>query len=318
MATEGGRKALVLPTTFVLLWTSGYLVGTIGTRNAPPLTLTVWRFAVAAVVLTAIAVATRAPWPRGWRAWGHLAVTGALLQGMQFVGVYLGLSLGVSAGLSALVTSVSPLVVAIAAIPLFGERLSGLAWAGSGLGVAGVVLAAGSRLDGGTSATGLALTLLGLAGFAAGTLYQKRYGVAMDLRTGGAVQLGVAGVLVAPVAAMHGGLALPLTTGAVGSVAWLALANSIGGFSLLFVLLRRRRGGAATSLLYLVPPVTAVVAVPMLHQPLQPMTIAGLLLTGAGVVIVHRAESARSAPIDQDASDPSRRAALAGSARTGQ
>lgn len=71
-----------------------------------------------------------------------------------------------------------------------------------------------------------------------------------------------------------------------GSLAWLAVVNSIGALVLLFVLLRRGTGGAATSLLYLVPPVTAVLAVPILGQGITASVIAGMAVSGAGVLLV--------------------------------
>ncbi|QYN35024.1 DMT family transporter [Pseudonocardia sp. DSM 110487] len=58
---------------------------------------------------------------------------------------------------------------------------------------------------------------------------------------------------------------------------------------LLFVLLRRGTAAAVSGLLYLVPPVTAVLAVPVLGQPLEPQTLAGLAITLAGVAVVQRA-----------------------------
>ncbi len=222
---------LVIPVLFVAVWSSGYLVGDLGTRAASPLTLLFWRFAVATVVLVAVALATRAPWPRGLRIWVHLAVIGTLLRTIQFAGVYLGLSMGVSAGLAALVVSASPLVIAVIAVPLFGERLSRRQGMGLALGLTGVGLAVIAGLRGAQIAA-LALTVAGLAGFVAGTLYQKHVGQAIDLRSGGSIQLIGATLTIAPLAALHGGLALPLTGAALGSVAWLAVVNSIGGFTL--------------------------------------------------------------------------------------
>ena len=42
---------------FVLLWSSGFLAGSLATRAAPPFALTVWRFLLAAVLLAGVAVA---------------------------------------------------------------------------------------------------------------------------------------------------------------------------------------------------------------------------------------------------------------------
>jgi len=102
---RGAGGVLWIPVVFVAFWSSGYLVGDIGTRAAPPLALLFWRFAVALAVVTVIAFATTAPWPRGWRAWAHLAVVGVLLQTTQFAGVYFALARGTSTGLAALLVS---------------------------------------------------------------------------------------------------------------------------------------------------------------------------------------------------------------------
>jgi drug/metabolite transporter (DMT)-like permease len=235
----------------------------------------------------------------GRRAWGRLLVTGVLLQTTQFGGLYLGLAHGVPAGLAALVISASPLAVAALGVPLFGERLRGRQWLGLGLGLAGVGSAVASELSGSMATAGALAVVLGLGGFTAGTLWQKGVGAGMDLRTGTAVQLLGATVTTAPLTALHGGFAVPLTAAAVAPILWLAVVCSVGAFVLLFVLLRRGTGGAATSYLFLVPPLTSLLAVPLLGQPLSPGAIAGIAIAALGVALVTRTSGptpARPAP----------------------
>jgi drug/metabolite transporter (DMT)-like permease len=148
-----------------------------------------------------------------------------------------------------------------------------------------VVISLSDRLNGGGSLAGYALTGLALLGFAAGTLYQKRFGGSVDLRTGTTVQLVAGMITTLPLAAVHGGVLLPMTTPAIGSTVWLALVNSIGGFTMLFLLLRRRSGGAATSVLYLVPPVTALLAPVVLDQTTSVTVFIGMAVSGAGVLM---------------------------------
>ena len=275
---------------FVLLWSSGYLAGGLGTRDVPALSLTTWRFFLAGVLLGAVAVVTGARWPRGRREWRDLVVAGVLLQAVQFGAGYTAIGLGVPAGLAALVLCLSPVVVALLGGPLLGERLGPLGWLGSAVAVAGALVAGLDHLDDGGSAAGLALLGLGLAGFAAGTIHQKRVGAVMDLRTGSAVQVLVGAVVLAPLAVLtDGGLALPHTATGAGALAWLTVVNSGMGVVLLFVLLRRGSAAAVSGLLYLVPPVTAVLAVPLLGQPLDRQTQAGLAVTLAGVVLLQYA-----------------------------
>ncbi|WP_395105332.1 DMT family transporter [Actinomadura sp. SCN-SB] len=283
----GGRfTAAALPVVFVPIWSSGYLAGTIGARSGASLALVAWRFLVALVVLGVVAVVTRAPWPVGFRVYGHLLATGVLLQTVQLGGVFFGLGQGVPAGLSSLILSACPLIVAAVAVPMFSERLTRRQWAGLGLGLAGVAVSVSENLSGGAHLVGYAYTGLALAGLAAGTLYQKRFGRTVDLRTGTTIQLLGATLTTFPLAMLYGGLHIPLTAQALGSLAWLAVVNSIGALLLLFVLLRRGTGGAATSLLYLVPPVTAVLAVPILGQDLTASVILGMAISGIGVLLV--------------------------------
>ncbi|GAA3076617.1 DMT family transporter [Pseudonocardia yunnanensis] len=287
-------KALLLAALpgalFIAIWSSGYLVGKIGMREMSPLTLLWWRFLVAAVVMGAVAIATRAPWPRRPMAWIHLTVTGFVLHAVQFGGIYIGLGLGVSAGLASLIASAGPLVIAAIAVPAFGELLRKRQWAGLVLGLLGVAAAVGSELGGGVSVAGLFALLVSLAAFAGGTLYQKRFGAVMDLRSGLTVQLLVATAAITPLALGHGGLSIPVTFAAIWPIVWASLVSSIGGLVLLFVLLRRRGGGAATSYLFLVPPVTALAAIPLLGQPLEAGAMIGTVLAAIGVALVTRSE----------------------------
>jgi drug/metabolite transporter (DMT)-like permease len=280
----------VLGPLFVLLWSSGYLAGGLGTRDVPGLSLTTWRLVLAGALLVVVASATGARWPRSRREWRDLVVGGLLLQAVQFGAGYTAIGLGVPAGLAALVLCLSPVLVAVLGGPLLGERLGPLGWVGTAVAVAGALVAGLDHLDDGGSAAGLALLGLGLIGLAAGTVHQKRVGAVMDLRTGTAVQALVGAVVLAPLAVLvDGGVFLPHTATGAGALAWLVVVNSGAGFLLLFVLLRRGTAAAVSGLLYLVPPVTAVLAVPILAQPLESQTLAGLAVTLVGVALVQHA-----------------------------
>lgn len=295
---------LALPATFILIWSSGYLVGTIGVHAGTPLALIAWRFLIALTVITTISLTTHAPWPRTPRTYLHLLITGALLQTVQLGGVYLGLGAGVPAGLSSVILGTSPLLVAAAGAPLLGEKLHPRQWIGLITGLAGVIISLSPTLTSGPHhLTGYLYTAIALIGFAAGTLYQKRLGHTADLRTGTTIQLTGATITSFPLAAAHGGLHLPLTPAALGSLAWLGTINSIGAFIVLFTLLRTRTSGAATSLLYLVPPVTAILAVPLLHQPLTTAVIIGMIVSGIGVTLATRVNPPATTHPTRDTSD---------------
>lgn len=296
---------LALPTAFILIWSSGYLVGTIGVHTGSPLALIAWRFLIALTVITTISLATRAPWPTRPRTYLHLLITGALLQTVQLGCVYLGLAAGVPAALASVILGASPLLAAAAGAPLLREHLNPRQWTGLVIGLAGVIISLSPKLTSGHQhLIGYLYTGIALIGFAAGTLYQKRFGHTVDLRTGTTIQLAGATITSFPLAALHGGLHLPLTPTAIGSLAWLGTINSIGAFIILFTLLRTRTSGAATSLLYLVPPVTALLAVPLLHQPLTIAVLIGMLVSGIGVTLTQRRATTHPTRDTSDCSPP--------------
>jgi drug/metabolite transporter (DMT)-like permease len=282
-ATTRVVKAVMVP-----LWSSGFIVGTLATRHAEALAVTAWRLLAATLLMGAIAVGTRAPWPRRPRDIAVTAVAGFGLQAVQFAGVYLALQQGVPAGLAALLAGTSPVVVAVLAMPLLHERLTRTQWIGAGIGVAGVGLAVTEQLGGTVTVGGFAFAVLGLAGLVGGTLAQRAFGAKVDLRAANTIQLGVGAVVMVPLAALTQGLDIPTTWPTLGPIIWLVAANSILAVLLFFWLLARQKSGEATSFLYLVPAVTALAAVPILGQSLGIGVIAGLVLSYIGVQLVNR------------------------------
>ena len=81
----------------------------------------------------------------------------------------------------------------------------------------------------------------------------------------------------------------------VGALVWLVVVLSLGAILLLMVLLRRGTASSVSSLLYLVPPVTALLAVPLLHQRMSPSLLVGMAVSGVGVVLATR----RQGPIER-------------------
>ncbi|MEY4725217.1 MAG: hypothetical protein RL043_1366, partial [Pseudomonadota bacterium] len=61
---------------------------------------------------------------------------------------------------------------------------------------------------------------------------------------------------------------------------------SIGAISLLFIMIREGAATKVTSLLYLTPPTTAVMAYFLFDEPMTSLTMAGIVITMAGVWLV--------------------------------
>jgi len=148
-------------------------------------------------------------------------------------------------------------------------------------GVALVVMNKISFASGGWE--GYAITFLALGAFVAGTLYQKKFCGAIDLRTGNLVQFAVAGVALFIPALRFEGLQVEWSEALIVSSAWLALVNSIAAVSLLYFLLRQGEASRVATLFYLVPPITATMAFAVFHETLSPIAVVGFGLAAAGV-----------------------------------
>jgi drug/metabolite transporter (DMT)-like permease len=276
-----------MPGLFVLLWSTGFVSAKYGLPYAEPLTFLLLRFALLLALMLPLALAMRASWPRSPAQIGHVALVGVLMQGGYLGGVFCSIHLGMSAGVSALIVGVQPILTAFASAPLFGEKLRARQWSGLVLGFAGVLLVVTGRsaLSGITPAT-LALSLLALLSITAGTLYQKRYCGAVDLRTGSVIQFAAAAVVVLPLALTFETMLVHWSLEFICTLLWLVMVLSIGAISLLYVLIRKGAATRVASLFYLVPPATALMAYAMFGETLSPVAMAGMLMAAAGVALV--------------------------------
>lgn len=276
-----------MPALFVLLWSTGFIGAKFGLPYAPALKFLLWRFAIVIVLMTAIAFATRARWPQG-REWLHVAVAGVLLQAGYLGGVFAAIGLGMTAGLSALIVSLQPVLTALAG-PVTGERVRPLQWVGLVLGLGGVVMVVWNKLALGIiEPASLSLTLLALLSITVGTLYQKRFCGAQDLRTQSVVQFAAAGVVLLPLSLAFESRPVVWSGEFVFALAWLVVVLSLGAISLLLVLIRRGAATSVTSLMYLVPAVTAIMAWLIFGETLTPLAVGGMVVAVAGVALVTR------------------------------
>ncbi|MEJ8811318.1 DMT family transporter [Variovorax ureilyticus] len=277
-----------MPGVFVLIWSTGFIVARYGMPYAPPLKFLVVRYALSVICFVAWVVLARVAWPRNRVQWGHLAVTGVLMQAGYLGGVWAAVRAGMGSGLVALLVGIQPVLTAVW-LSLRGGVVTSRQWLGLLLGFAGLVLVVWRKLEQGgeVSVLTMSLAITALLSITAGTLYQKRFVAPCDVRSANAIQLGAAFIVTLPFALMEPeSIQWNLSSG--GAMAWSVLALSLGGSSLLYMLIQRGTATAVTSLLYLVPPCTAVMAWILFAEPITAMTLAGIAMTAVGVSLAVR------------------------------
>jgi drug/metabolite transporter (DMT)-like permease len=127
------------------------------------------------------------------------------------------------------------------------------------------------------------LSVLALASITLGTVWQKRHGAAVDLRTGAAIQFAAATLVMAPFAFALETREVRWTGEFVFALAWLVLVLSLGAIFLLLFLIRQGAASRVASLFYLVPPTTALIAWPLFGETYTLAAAAGM---GLGMLAV--------------------------------
>jgi drug/metabolite transporter (DMT)-like permease len=274
------------PGVFLVLWSSGFIGSKLGAPYAEPMTFLTIRMAAVVVLLGVIVLITRPEWPDRSDLW-HSGVIGLLVHGCYLGGVFVAIAQKMPAGLVALIVALQPVLTSTLANRLLGERVTPRQWLGFVLGVIGVYFVVHARTEGeGTPVAWIAVTIA-LLGITAGTLYQKRFGGAIEWRTGFLVQYAASGAVFALAALMFETREVQWTPPFIFAVAYLVLVLSFGAIWLFYFLIRRTATSRVVSLLYLMPPLTALMSWALFDERLAPLALLGMAICVIGVALVN-------------------------------
>lgn len=283
----------VAPVLFVLIWSTGWISARFGAPYADPLTFLVIRYALATGVIVVFATFAGAQWPRGG-AIGHAMASGVLLHAIYLGGVWWAIRHGLPTGVSGLIAAVQPILTALLAPSLIGERISRKQWIGIGMGFVGIALVLEPQLETLSRETmtavlvPMAVNVVAMISVTFGTFYQKRFIATGDLRTVTALQYVGAFLVTLPAAVMLEDMHIVWNVTVFATMAWSVLALSLGAIGLLLLLIRHGAVSRAATLIYLVPPAVAIEAFLLFGERMLPVQVVGLIVTAAGVALATR------------------------------
>jgi drug/metabolite transporter (DMT)-like permease len=284
------------PAIFVLLWSTGWVVAKFGAIVSEPLTFLSIRYLTAAVLFGGLCLASGVSWPRDGRTVLHALVSGAFLHGLYLGAVWWAIGEGVPAALSSIIAALQPLMTALAAPFVIGERLSLRQKLGLGLGFLGVLLAVLPKFFGAGAAEmpafAIVVNMLGMAAVTYGTIYQKQHLQKGDIRAIATLQYIGALAVTFPFALGLESLHVDFGLAFLALLAWSVLGISMGAILLLLYLIRRGQVSRAASLIYLVPPIAALQAAAIFGEELTVPMILGTAIVVAGVYLTNRKDVA--------------------------
>src|ERR1700733_15138753 len=275
-----------------LLWGTGGLTGSLlgATAGLSPLWVAALRLLTGGALIVAFLVVPLRRWPVGRAAWARGGVTGLLAA--TFQAAYFSSGSLSPVILAPLFTIGSTPVIVLAAELLLGRRrLDRSGVTRTALALAGLGLLVGLPSGGFAPVTvldGAAMALLASAGFAALTLIGATPVPGLGAETLPGLGFTAGGLLLLPLAACTGGLAVRPSLAALGWLGGPATGPTALAYTLYF---RGLRGAPASTaaLLSLLEPLTAtVLSVAFLGNRLGPAGIAGAVLLAAAVLSTAR------------------------------
>jgi drug/metabolite transporter (DMT)-like permease len=290
--------ALSLPlmvAVFLMLWSSAFSVAKLAIIDCPPLLLLATRFLLASGIMFAIAAVSRVPWTLNRREVFLFALLGIANQAIYLGVGYVALR-DVSAGLAVLIFSANPIVTAMFAALVLGERMTWAKAAGLVLGIVGVAFIVQSRLSiGADHLRGILLTVVSLLSFVGGTILFKRYAPKDGLWIGNGVQSLAAGIVLLP---------FSLATESIGDIVptwrllaafvFLVLLVSVFAYLLWFKILSVSGATAASSYYFLMPPLGLLFGWLLIGERVALTDLLGIIPVVLGIYLVTRPVAART------------------------
>lgn len=304
LATPSGSNA---PSNFVvvsliallcLIWGSTWIVIAYGLSDVPPFTGAATRFAIAALVMSAIAPSLARREGGTKPSIGLSIAVGLLNFGGSYGIVYWG-ETRLPSGLASILWSVFPMLMAISGVLfLAGERLRVRQVLGFVIGFVGVGLLFATdlrALSDDAVWTGLVFLLSPFVS-CVGTTILKKHGkhTSSALLNRNAMWLGAI-VLALLALWFERTTQVHWTAAAIESVAYLSIIGTVLSFTLYFWLLRHVAAYRMSMIAYITPAIALTLGTLLRNEPLTRFTIAGSATILVGVVLVVRKPRVRAA-----------------------
>jgi drug/metabolite transporter (DMT)-like permease len=290
-------RAILMGLAFALMWSSAFTSARMIVADAPPIAALSLRFLISGLIGVGIAALLGQSWrltPPQWRATVIFGICqNALYLGLNFVAMQT-----VEASLAAIIASTLPLLVAVAAWAVLGERLRPLAVAGLLAGFAGAALIMGSRLSGGVDMRGLVLCVLGVMALTLATLSVRGATSGGNVLMIVGLQMLIGSAALAPVALLTETLEVDWTWRLAAAFAYTTIVPGLAATVVWFWLVNRIGATRAATFHFLNPFFGVAVAAALLGETLGPVDLIGVAIIAAGILAV---QLSRARPVAKPA-----------------
>jgi drug/metabolite transporter (DMT)-like permease len=272
-------------------WGTTYLGIRIALESMAPAVLMSVRYTISGIILLAVAYFSKAHLPTGRELW-YTALYGVIIIGAG-TGCLVYAEQWVPSGLASVFITVSPFwMIGVEALIPGGARLHGPTIAGMFVGLAGaILLVAPEALQegfGGPLLRGFLLLQLGCAGWALGSILQRRHQTKAHPVVSGAVQQLATGLAFAIPALFARPHPSSWSTRSIGAVVYLVVFGSIVGYSAYSFVLDRLPVSVVSIYNYINPIIAVFLGWLFFREHFGLQELIAMLIIFAGVALVKR------------------------------
>ena len=278
-------RSILMGMAFVIMWSSAFTSARMIVADAPPLTALALRFLLSGLIGVGLARLMGQSWHLTRSQWRATAVFGlcqnALYLGLNFIAMQ-----NVEASLAAIIASTMPLLVALAGLVVFGERIQPLGFAGLIAGVIGVSLIMGARFQGGVDGLGITLCTLGVISLTVATLAMRGASAGGNFLMVVGLQMLVGSAVLAVPAILFEPFNVNWNLRLIAAFTYTTLVPGLAATLVWFMLVDRIGTVKAATFHFLNPFFGVAIAAMFLSEKLGPLDLVGVIIITGGILAV--------------------------------
>ena len=278
-------RSILMGMAFVIMWSSAFTSARMIVADAPPLTALALRFLLSGLIGVGLERLMGQSWHLTRSQWRATAVFGlcqnALYLGLNFIAMQ-----NVEASLAAIIASTMPLLVALAGLVVFGERIQPLGFAGLIAGVIGVSLIMGARFQGGVDGLGITLCTLGVISLTVATLAMRGASAGGNFLMVVGLQMLVGSAVLAVPAILFEPFSVNWNLRLIAAFTYTTLVPGLAATLVWFMLVDRIGTVKAATFHFLNPFFGVAIAAMFLSEKLGPLDLVGVIIITGGILAV--------------------------------
>ncbi|MBU3029022.1 DMT family transporter [Paracoccus marinaquae] len=279
-------RAILMGLAFAVMWASAFTTTRMIVTEAPPLLSLALRFALSGSIGVLIALAMG----ETWRGLSRLQWRAVVVLGLCQNALYLGLNWvamqWIEAGLASIIAATMPLMVAFLGWVFMGERLRPMGIAGLALGLIGVAIIMGARLQGGSDPIGIAMCFAAALALAIATLTVRGASSGGNVMMIVGLQMLVGSLTLTIIGPVFEDWQVTLTPRLVWAFAYTVIVPGLVATWVWFLLVHRIGAVRAATFHFLTPFFGVSVAALLLDETLAISDMIGVGIIMAGILAV--------------------------------